>query len=396
MSLVGNIGEMGLGEILQIVSLSRRSGVLSLESRGRKGRIIFQHGQVTTATSTSFRQSLGEMLVHKGMIGVAILNSALRIQAAEGCRQLLGTILVERFGVSADAIETVVSEQIEEVIYSLLPWTDGTFSFEMHEVTEIAASNMGQVQFVLKQGLNPQYLAMEGARILDEKRHRGDTYEEREVAAAEPASASISASVTPEVSAPAEPTSPSLRAETVELIEVTGWLVMAVGGAALAYGIVGLLNYYTRDWQTVLSEGVLVPVSKLDIFLRFGFIPWTITVGSLYLSWAGYQFWKQRENSFVRLIKGLWTGIAVVVTHEAVELGEWLKLGSSTPTISFYMAGITGSLFWAVVLSAPFAGLLFYLNSDRISREFRWHLSVIHSEPSRGPSERRSRAWWKR
>ncbi|HEY5514169.1 MAG TPA: response regulator [Geomonas sp.] len=180
MSLVGNLEDLGLGEILQIVSLSRRSGVLSLESRGREARIIFQSGQVTRASSTTFQQNLGEVLIQKGVIDLTTLKRALSIQADEGYRQLLGGIMIERFGISADAIEAVVREQIENVVYSLFAWAEGTFEFELQEIAEGDAARLDPVQFMLKQGLNPQYLAMEGSRIIDEKRHRGETDDEGE------------------------------------------------------------------------------------------------------------------------------------------------------------------------------------------------------------------------
>ena len=178
MSLVGNLEDLGLGEILQIVSLSRRSGVLSLASRGREARIIFQNGQVIRASSTSFQQNLGEVLIQKGVIDLTILKRALSIQADEGYGQLLGGIMVERFGVSADEIEAVVREQIENVVYSLFAWAEGTFEFELQEVAEGDAAKLDPVQFMLNQGLNPQYLAMEGSRIIDEKRHRGESDED--------------------------------------------------------------------------------------------------------------------------------------------------------------------------------------------------------------------------
>src|SRR6185369_4186320 len=126
MSLVGNLEDLGLGEILQIVSLSRRSGVLSLESRGREARVIFQNGQVTRASSSTFQQNLGEVLIQKGVIDLTVLKRALSIQADEGYCQLLGGIIVDRFGISADAIEAVVREQIENVVYSLFAWAEGT------------------------------------------------------------------------------------------------------------------------------------------------------------------------------------------------------------------------------------------------------------------------------
>ena len=179
MSLVGNLEDLGLGEILQIVSLSRRSGVLSLESRGRQARVIFRNGQVTRATSTTFQQSLGEVLIQKGVIDLTVLRRALRVQADEGLGRLLGCIMIERFGISEQAIEEVVREQIENVVYSLFVWAEGVFEFDLQEVPEFDATCLDPVQFMLKQGLNPQYLAMEGSRLVDELRHRGEPADER-------------------------------------------------------------------------------------------------------------------------------------------------------------------------------------------------------------------------
>ena len=178
MSLVGNLEDLGLGEILQIVSLSRKSGVLSLESRGRQARVFFRSGQVIRATSTTFQQSIGEVLIQKGVIDLTILRRALRVQAEEGHSRLLGCIMIDRFGIGAEAIEEVVREQIENVVYSLFVWAEGVFEFELQEVPESDATCLDPVEFMLKQGLNPQYLAMEGSRLVDELRHRGGRDEE--------------------------------------------------------------------------------------------------------------------------------------------------------------------------------------------------------------------------
>ncbi len=175
MSLVGNLEDLGLGEILQIVSLSRRSGVLSLSSRGREGRISFRQGQVIRATSPTYQEGLGEVLVRKGLIDQEILRRALSIQKGEGFKERLGTILIKYFQVPTAAIEDVVREQIENVVYSLFDWTDGTFDFELQENLEAVDDvGMDPMQFMLDQGLNPQYLAMEGTRLIDERRHQGE------------------------------------------------------------------------------------------------------------------------------------------------------------------------------------------------------------------------------
>jgi len=175
MSLVGNLEDLGLGEILQIVSLSRKTGVLSLSSRGRDGSVFFRQGQVVRAASSTYQQSLGEVLIQKGFIDLAVLRKSLALQQENGFRERLGVILVKNFGVSQEVIEEEVREQIENVVYSLFSWAEGTFKFEVQPSIEtVDGTKMDPLQFMLDQGLNPQFLAMEGSRILDEKRHAAE------------------------------------------------------------------------------------------------------------------------------------------------------------------------------------------------------------------------------
>lgn len=176
MSLVGNLEELGLGEILQIVSLSRKTGVLSLSSRGRDGSVFFRQGQVVRAASSAYQQSLGEVLIQKGVIDLAVLRRSLAYQQEHGFCERLGTILVRNFDVSQDIVENVVREQIENVVFSLFAWAEGTFRFDVKDSIEtVDGTKMDPLQFMLDQGLNPQFLAMEGTRILDEKRHASES-----------------------------------------------------------------------------------------------------------------------------------------------------------------------------------------------------------------------------
>lgn len=172
MSLVGNLEDLGLGEILQIVSLSRKTGILTLSSRGREGMVVFRQGQVVRASSTTYQQSLGEVLIQKGVIDLAVLRKGLALQQEEGFSERLGVLLIKHFGVSREIIEEVVREQIENVVFTLFAWAEGSFEFEVQEHIEaVDGTRMDPLQFMLDQGLNPQFLAMEGTRLLDEKRH---------------------------------------------------------------------------------------------------------------------------------------------------------------------------------------------------------------------------------
>ncbi len=180
MSLVGNLEDLGLGEILQIVSLSRKSGILSLQWQGKEGKIYIREGQVIRATSNSRRENLGEVLIRKGLADLDQIKQALKLQKKGRGERRLGAILAEKFGIAPEAIEAAVKEQIEKIVYCFFAWPEGTFSFALGEPEEMGETSFNPLQFMLDQGLNPQWLAMEGSRLLDEKRHRGESLEEED------------------------------------------------------------------------------------------------------------------------------------------------------------------------------------------------------------------------
>ncbi len=177
MSLVGNLEDLGLGDILQIVSLSRKSGVLRLRSHDREGTIVFCSGQVIRATSNRHRDNLGHLLLQRGVIDADTLRQALALQEQMDEPLRLGAILAGHFQVDSGLVEQAVREQIEKVVYSFFGWNEGTFAFELCE-PETMADAGAPLACMLDEGLNPQWLAMEGSRILDERRHRGEEPEE--------------------------------------------------------------------------------------------------------------------------------------------------------------------------------------------------------------------------
>lgn len=171
MSLVGNLEELGLGEILQLISLSRKTGVLSLHSGGHEGTIVFKQGLVVKALSSTSRMGLGEILIQRGVITPDTLSKALELQKERGFSEHLGIILSKRFSVVHETIEEVVREQIEQLVLSLFTWLEGTFDFEPQDNIEaIDAGIVDPLQFMLSKGLNPQFLAMEGTQVASESR----------------------------------------------------------------------------------------------------------------------------------------------------------------------------------------------------------------------------------
>ena len=153
-------------------------------------------------------------------------------------------------------------------------------------------------------------------------------------------------------------------------VQVTARLCMALAAALIAWGVTGLANYYRKDWQALLSETVLVPVSRLAVFFSLGMTPWLVTLFGLYFVGAAYRFSKLRRGSRRRLAQGARAGVALVMVHEAMVFFDWSRVSSGTASLRYYAVGVLSSLFMTALLAAPFLVLVRYLRSDAIRREY--------------------------
>ncbi|MDY0268180.1 DUF4388 domain-containing protein [Trichloromonas sp.] len=172
MSLVGNLEDLGLGDILQIVSLSQKSGVLTLRSRNREGKVVFLNGKVVQANSSVFPEAFADFLIRRGVIDFETYKGARALRKSLSPQPTLEAVLSHNFGISPQLLQEALRERIEEVVFSFFGWSDGTFAFELGEMAEWADSLAGEGSPILHQGLNTQFLAIEGSRKIDECRHR--------------------------------------------------------------------------------------------------------------------------------------------------------------------------------------------------------------------------------
>lgn len=174
MSLVGNLEDLGLGDILQIVSLSRKSGMLNLTWGERKGRIIFRDGQVVGAESNEWPVNIGNMLASSGVSTADDVKNAFALKKGLGASKMLREILVDRLGADSNKIEDAFREHVEAVVFGFFMWPEGNFSFDLKE-GEFSKIDLGEtgIEILLNNGMNPQFLAMEGTRLQDEAKRDG-------------------------------------------------------------------------------------------------------------------------------------------------------------------------------------------------------------------------------
>ncbi len=161
--------DLGLGEILQIVSLSRRSGILYLANQSRKGMIVFKMGQVISASTNEKKLNFVNELVNKGLITPEAVKESFGEWKKSGQKKAYSKFLLEKFNISPAVFDDINKSVIESIIWSFFEWNGGTFNFELKEnegeLDEVLSSPLLSI---VEPGLSPQFLAMEGTRRIDE------------------------------------------------------------------------------------------------------------------------------------------------------------------------------------------------------------------------------------
>ena len=159
MSLVGSLEDLGLGDILQIITLSRKSGALCLRSESGEGRVIFRDGLVCGARVKGRTPDLRGLLAGASALSDADFE-ALRSDAAERGVSLRSAVADK---LTSERFERLRRECVERAVLDMFGWETGEFSFEVGE-----DSPEDELEVTLEGGINAQYLAMEGTRRTDE------------------------------------------------------------------------------------------------------------------------------------------------------------------------------------------------------------------------------------
>jgi tetratricopeptide (TPR) repeat protein len=158
MAIKGSLKEASLPDVLQLLSMGKKTGCLSVTHRNNFGYIYFEKGRITYASIVNRRDRIGDMLVKAGSVTPEQLQNAIDAQGKHRDKRI-GDLLVELGFITRDALHEHVRVQIEEAVYLLFTWHEGTFNFEPDVRPE---------RQDLLVSIAPESLLLEGARRVDE------------------------------------------------------------------------------------------------------------------------------------------------------------------------------------------------------------------------------------
>lgn len=173
MSLTGNLEDLPLLDILQIVSFSKKTGYLSIRTGAGEGAIVFRDGFVTSSFTWD----------------TAPLDPRARSLPPEQRSRML-------------------RHRIEVALEQLIRLREGQFNFSLSDEAPTRVGARDIVDETLPDGINPQELLLNLARGMDEDRRDSTAALESSFVEPEDDTAPVPAASPPSSSAAAEPPAP--------------------------------------------------------------------------------------------------------------------------------------------------------------------------------------------
>ena len=159
MAIKGSLKEASLADVCQLLALGQKTGCLSVTDRSQLRPDLLRRGRITYASIVNRRDRLGDLLVRDGLITHEQLDDAVEQQARRpgpAPRRDAGRARL----LTREELSSYIRMQIEEAVYFLFTWSQGTFYFEVDQPARRSSDVLVSI--------NPESLLLEGARRVDE------------------------------------------------------------------------------------------------------------------------------------------------------------------------------------------------------------------------------------
>jgi len=221
MALSGSLEDISIVDVLQILGMAGKNGVLHLDREDQKAQIAFSDGRVVAVTAHPRLSFLTDILIERGHLTQEKLLQALEKQRDQGARHIpLGSTLLEIGAISVSHIEDAVAQSILAAIGEIASWAAGEFWFEPGGMKPPVDPLFIPETVAVEVSISPQELLLEAARIHDEamEQRRRDKIVEPE-APDEGDAGSEAAEAAEEAAAESEPEPPVGGEDLSELTE---------------------------------------------------------------------------------------------------------------------------------------------------------------------------------
>jgi hypothetical protein len=166
MSLKGNLKDVGLNQLLNLVYLAHKTGALTIQrdGGGTVARLYFKEGKLIQAAMDGQAARLTDIMVHVGKL-TADQAKAIRSRSKVDTDKELGLLMIQNNVLNQNDIIQGVRNYLLESVYALFTWHTGTFRFD---------PNILPPEERITVAVSLDHLIIEGSRRVQEWEHLRD------------------------------------------------------------------------------------------------------------------------------------------------------------------------------------------------------------------------------
>lgn len=161
MAFKGTLTDFKVPDVLQIISLQKKTGILTFTSSDGFITLVFDKGSIVgvDAFPKKLEMRVGAVLEKQDLISKDMVYRALSIQ--KRTNQQIGEILLSMGVISNNSVKEALRTQATEIVLSLFKWKRGEYSFK----------SMYNIDTSIKSVIPPlstHSIIMQGVQMLDE------------------------------------------------------------------------------------------------------------------------------------------------------------------------------------------------------------------------------------
>ena len=129
MALKGNLRDFSTTQLLNLINLARKTGTLTITSRGNAAQVCFKEGKLIYATLGGQDGHLADMLQKTGKL-TAEQARTIREHSTNQSDKMLGQMLINAGHVTQNDVAQAVRAHMLDIVYRMFGWAEGDFRFE--------------------------------------------------------------------------------------------------------------------------------------------------------------------------------------------------------------------------------------------------------------------------
>jgi hypothetical protein len=164
MAFTGDLENLPIVDIIQLVHTTRKSGIFSVKTSKGESNLVFSSGSIVGANHSNDSIRIGTVLVKMAAITIDDLKQALAAtKDAARSRTPLMAALMQTGRLKREDAQRGLRKLVEMTIVELMSWTKGTFTFDTE--ANVFSPEDGDTDV----GIDSQMVLMDALRLFDER-----------------------------------------------------------------------------------------------------------------------------------------------------------------------------------------------------------------------------------